>query len=54
MDKLFQNRNDETVYGRVRRVIETQNPSNPHETMEETENHLQKFKLSKLEVQDWM
>lgn len=50
MDKLFQNRNDEAVHGRVREVAETQNPSNHHETVEETENHLPKSMLSELET----
>ena len=54
MDKLFQNRDDEAVYGRIRGVVETQNPSDYRETMEETENHLQKPKLSKQEIQDWL
>ena len=49
MDKLLQNRNDETVYGRVWTMAGTQNKSNSHETMEKAKNHLQEFKLFKLE-----
>lgn len=40
MDKLFQNRNGEAVHGRIRGMVETQNPSNRNETMEKPESHL--------------
>ena len=50
MDKLFQNRNDEAVHGRVGGVVETQNQSDHHETVEETESHLPKSKLFELET----
>ena len=35
-------------------MAKTQNKSNSHETMEETESHLQKAKLSKLEEPKWV
>lgn len=50
VDKLFQNWNDEAVHERTGGVVETQNPSNRHETVEETENHLSKSKLSEQET----
>ena len=34
MDKLFQNRDDEAVYGRIWGVVKTQNQGHSHETME--------------------
>ena len=43
MDKLFQNWDDEAVHRRIRGMTKTYNPSNRHETVEKTENHLWKF-----------
>ena len=54
MDKLFQNRDDETVYGEVGGMAETQNQGHSHETMEKTENNLPKSKLSEQETQEWI
>lgn len=40
MDKLFQNRNDETIYRRFRKMVEAQNTSDCYETVEKTKNYL--------------
>ena len=40
VDKLFQNWNDEAVYGRTWGMAETQNASDSNETVEKTKNHL--------------
>lgn len=49
MDKLLQNRDDETVHGRIWGMVETQNQGHSDETMEKAENNLSKSMLFKLE-----